>query len=80
MPQTKHQRSASDFVIAIENVVIDARFDWHSISKGQYSAADIMERWRSLARFLSETEAKFFPDGLPAKNARQRLAEADAKT
>jgi hypothetical protein len=38
-----------------------------------------MERWRTLAKLLNETETKHFPDGLPLKPARQKLAEQDAK-
>jgi hypothetical protein len=38
-----------------------------------------MERWRALAKLLSETETKYFPDGLPLNEARQKLAEAEAR-
>jgi hypothetical protein len=79
IPQTKHRRNASEFVSALENIIIDARFEWHSIFTGQRSAAEIMERWRTLAKLLNETETKHFPDGLPVKPYRQRLAEEDAK-
>jgi hypothetical protein len=79
VPQTKHRRNASEFVSELESVIIDARFEWHSIFSGQYPARDIMERWRTLAKALNETEAKHFPDGLPVKNSRQKLAEDDAR-
>jgi hypothetical protein len=79
IPQTKHRRNASEFVSTLENIIIDARFEWHSIFSGQYSASEIMERWRTLAKLLNEMETKHFPDGLPAKPSRQRLAEEDAK-
>jgi hypothetical protein len=79
IPQTKHRRNASEFVSALENVIIDARFEWHSIFRGQYAAAEIMERWRALAKLLNETETKHFPDGLPVKESRQKLAEDDAR-
>jgi hypothetical protein len=79
LPQTKNRRNASEFVSALENVIIDARFEWHSIFAGRYAAEDIMERWRTLAKLLHETETKFFPDGLPVNEARQRLAEDDAR-
>jgi hypothetical protein len=80
IPQTKNRRNASEFVSTLENVLIDARFEWHSIFGGRYTADEIMERWRTLAKLLSETESKFFPDGLPANEARQILAEEDART
>jgi hypothetical protein len=76
---TKHRRNASEFVSELESVIIDARFEWHSIFSGQYSARDIMERWRTLAKVLNETETKHFPDGLPVNSSRQKLAEDDAK-
>jgi hypothetical protein len=44
IPQTKHRHAASEFVSSIESVIIDARFEWHSIYSGQYSSVDIMER------------------------------------
>jgi hypothetical protein len=78
IPQTKNRRSASDFVSAIESVIIDARFEWFSIFNGQYQASEIMDRWRKLAKLLNETESKYFPDRLPADPARQRVAEAEA--
>ena len=80
IPQTKYRRNASEFVSTIEGIIIDARFEWHSIFDGQYSATEIMERWRTLAKVLNETETKHFPEGLPVKASRQRLAEEDAKT
>jgi hypothetical protein len=51
IPQTKHRRNASEFVSELESVIIDARFDWHSIFNGQCSAREIMERWRIWRRF-----------------------------
>jgi hypothetical protein len=78
IPQTKHRRSASDFVGVIESVIIDARFEWFSIFEGEYHASEIMDRWRTLARLLNENEGKYFPDGLPVNAERQRLAEAEA--
>jgi hypothetical protein len=80
IPQTKHRRNASEFVSTIENVIIDARFHWHSIFSGQCATGEIMEKWRTLAKLLNETETKHFPDGLPVKASRQKLAEDDAKT
>lgn len=79
IPQTKHRRNASEFVSAVENIIIDARFEWHAIFSGLRSAAEIMEAWRTLAKLLNELETKHFPDGLPAKASRQKLAEDDAK-
>jgi hypothetical protein len=78
IPQIKHRRSASEFVGVIESVIIDARFEWFSIFTGEYQANEIMDRWRKLAKLLNETEGKYFPDGIPANPARQRLAEAEA--
>jgi hypothetical protein len=52
----------------IESLIIDARFEWFSISNGDCQPVDIMGRWRALAKLLNETESKFFPDGIPAKN------------
>jgi hypothetical protein len=79
IPQTKHRRTASEFVSELESAIIDARFEWHSIYNGKFPPHEIMERWRNLARLLASTEAKYFPDGLPANPARQKLAEADAR-
>ncbi len=78
IPQTKNRRNASDFVLAMENIVIDARFEWYEVFNGKYDADEIMSRWRKLAKLLNETEAKYFPDGLPADQKRQSLAEGDA--
>ncbi len=79
LPQTKNRRSASEFVSNIENIFIDARFEWYSIYSGKCDPDDIMERWRKLAKLLNEVETKSFPDGLPANAVRQRLAEEDAR-
>ena len=80
IPQTKNRRSASEFVNAIEAIIIDARFEWYEVFTGKYEAGDIMDRWRKLARLLNETEGKHFPDGLPVNPERQRLAEAEANS
>jgi hypothetical protein len=74
----KNRRSASEFVSAIETIIIDARFEWYEIFDGKYEAGEIMDRWRKLARLMNETEGKYFPDGLPMNAERQRLAEAEA--
>jgi hypothetical protein len=79
LPQTRNRQSASEFVSALDSLIIDARFEWFAISAGQYQAAEIMDRWRKLAKLRNETEAKYFPDGLPANPDRQKLAEAEAR-
>ena len=61
LPTTKNRRSASEFVSAMESIIIDARFEWFSIYNGVHTAAEIMDRWRKLAKLLNETEAKCFP-------------------
>jgi hypothetical protein len=78
IPQAKHRRSASEFVGVIETIMIDARFEWFEVFSGRYQAREIMERWRKLAKLVSEAETKYFPEGLPANASRQRLAEAEA--
>jgi hypothetical protein len=78
IPRIKNRRNASDFVSVIENIIIDARFEWYEIFDGKYPADEIMARWRKLAKLLLETEGKYFPDGLPDDPGRQRLAEQDA--
>ena len=78
MPQTKNIRNASDFVAALESILIDARYEWYEMFNGRYDADEIMARWRKLAKLLSETEGKYFPEGLQRDTKRQRLAEADA--
>ena len=78
IPQTKNRRSASEFVGAIETIIIDARFEWYEIFSGKYEAGEIMDRWRRLARLMNEAEGKYFPDGLPVNAERQRLAEVEA--
>ena len=80
IPQTKNRRNASEFVSALESVIIDARFEWHSVFEGKYTPDEIIERWRGMAKLLNEAETKYFPDGLPAKPSRQQLAEDDART
>jgi len=80
IPQTKNRRSASEFVATIENIIIEARFEWFEIFHGKYPADEIMDRWRKLAKLLNEAESKCFPDGLPSDPTRQRLAEQDANT
>ena len=79
IPQAKHRRSATEFVSMVENIIIDARFEWFSIFSGQYQASEIMDRWRALAKLLNEAETKYFPEGLPASLTRQGLAEAEAR-
>lgn len=79
IPQTKAQRAASEFVQAIETVIIDARFEWYSVFNGEISSPEIMTRWRKLAKLMIEIETKYFPDGLPANEKRQKLAEAEAE-
>lgn len=79
IPQTKGQRAASEFVQAMETLIIDARFEWYSVFSGQLSAPEIMTRWRKLAKLMIEIETKHFPDGLPANEKRQKLAEAEAE-
>jgi hypothetical protein len=78
IPQTRHRRSASEFVGLIESAIIDARFEWFAIFGGEYEATEIMNRWRALAKLLNETEGKYFPDGIPNSSTRQRLAEEEA--
>lgn len=79
IPQTKGQRAASEFVQAMENLIIDARFEWYSVFNGDLTASEIMTRWRKLAKLMIEIETKYFPDGLPANQNRQELAEAEAE-
>jgi hypothetical protein len=79
IPQTKGRRAASEFVQAMESLIIDARFEWFSVFNGDYTAAEIMDRWRKLAKLMNEIETKYFPDGLPADHKRQKLAERDAQ-
>jgi len=78
LPQAKNRRSASEFLVTIDNMIIDARFEWFAIFNGDYEAGEIMNRWRQLAKLLTETEAKHFPDGLPTHPARKKLAQAEA--
>lgn len=75
LPHTKNRRGASELLGVVENLFIDARFDWFAIFSGECSAGDIMGRWRALARLLNEAERQHFPDGIPA---RLELAEAEA--
>jgi hypothetical protein len=79
IPQTKGRRLASEFLQAMESLIIDARFEWFSVSNDEYDAAEIMDRWRKLAKLMTELEAKYFPDGIPADGKRQKLAEKEAK-
>jgi len=79
IPQTRNRRNASDFVSAMEHIIIDARFEWYEVSNGKYDALEIMNRWRKLAKLLIETECKYFPDGIPADSGRQKLAEDEAR-
>jgi len=79
IPQTKNRRNASDFVSALEHIIIDARFEWYEVSNGKFDDLEIMNRWRKLAKLLIETEAKYFPDGIPPDSGQQKLAEEEAK-
>jgi hypothetical protein len=79
LPQAKSRKAASEFVTAVEGLLIEARFEWHLIFNGDLAPDDIMARWRTLAKQLHEAESKYFPEGLPANDARQRLAEQDAR-
>ncbi len=79
IPQTKGRRAASEFVQAMESLIIDARFEWYSVFNGEYTSAEIMERWLKLAKLMNEIETKYFPDGLPADAKRQKLAEQEAQ-
>ncbi len=38
IPQIKHRRDANACVMALENLFIDARFEWHSVPMGKFSA------------------------------------------
>lgn len=78
LPQAKHRREASQFVSALEDILVDARHEWHGIFSGDYKPNDIMARWKKLAKRLNEAERKYFPDGLPLNEKRQRLAEDEA--
>jgi len=79
MPQTKDRRQASEFIQAMESLIIDARFEWFAVSTGDYTAAEIMERWRKLSRLMHEIETKYFLDGLPVSGKWQKLAVDEAK-
>jgi hypothetical protein len=79
IPQAKHTKAASDFVAALEEIINDARLEWHGVFNGKFDADDIMTRWRKLAGALSAAEHKHFPDGIPPNEKRQTLAESDAK-
>jgi hypothetical protein len=78
IPQAKHAKAASDFVAALEDIINDARLEWHGVFNGKFDAEGIMTRWRKLAGALSAAEHKHFPDGMPANEKRQTLAESDA--
>jgi hypothetical protein len=78
LPQAKNRRSASEFLATMDNIIIDARFEWFAVFNGEYEAGEIMTRWRKLAKLLAETEARHFPDGLPANLARKNVAKAEA--
>lgn len=79
IPQTKGRRVASEFVQAMESLIIDARFEWFSVFNGEFTAAEIMDRWRKVAKLMNEIEIKHFPDGLPADEKRQKVAEKEAQ-
>ena len=79
IPQAAHRRHASEFLGVIENTVIDARFEWFEVVGGRYLDGEIMERWRSLAKLMRESEARYFPDGFPISPARERLAKMEAR-
>ncbi len=78
LPQARNRRSASEFLVTVDNLIIDARFEWFAIFSGDHEAGEIMNRWRQLAKLLTETEAKHFPDGLPTHPTRKKLAQAEA--
>jgi len=57
--------------MVIEIMMIDARFEWFSISSGQSEDNEITDRWRALAKLVIGAETKYFPNGLPIKPTRQ---------
>jgi hypothetical protein len=60
IPQTTNRRGAAECVTVLETMLIDAQFEWYEIFAGKHQAGEIMERWRKLARFMTETEENSF--------------------
>lgn len=46
--------------------MIDARFEWFSISSGQSLPGEILDRWRPLAKLMTDAEPSSPQTDLPS--------------
>lgn len=79
-PVTKRFKAASEHVVALDSLFIDAQLEWESVFSGAYTDAQIMTRLHKLRRLQHEAECRSFKDGLPLREDLFKQAEIEAET
>jgi hypothetical protein len=79
-PVTKRFKAASEHVVALDSLFIDAQLEWESVFSGAYTDAQIMTRLHKLRKLQHEAECRSFKDGLPLREDLFKQAESEAGT
>jgi len=77
-PVTKRYKSASEHVVALDSLFIDAQLEWESIFSGSYTDAQINSRLHKLRKLHHDAECRSFKDGLPVRDDLFKQAQEEA--
>jgi hypothetical protein len=77
IPFQKDHRAASDLVHTLDNIFIDAQFEWENIFTGRVPRNEILDRRQKLMRLRIEAEHKYLPDHV-SSGRRFALAKTEA--
>jgi hypothetical protein len=78
-PFTRQHKAASEHMLALDRLLIDAELEWTTVFSGNYPDDEVLNRRRALMMLEHEAIRKNFPDGLPRQNEVLReMAEREA--
>jgi hypothetical protein len=78
-PFIRQHRAASEHMLFLDRLLIDAELEWQSVFTGRYTDDEVLNRWHKLRMLQHEAERKNFPTGTPPRNeALQEMAEREA--
>ncbi len=77
-PFTRIHKAASEHMVALDSMLIDALLEWENVFAGRLSDAEIMNRRHRLMKLQHEAERKNFPDGLAIRPKLFALAQQEA--
>jgi hypothetical protein len=77
-PVAKRHKAASELVISLETLFIDAQLEWENIFAGKYTDDQIAKRLHTLRLLHHKAEQHSFSEGIPKQMSRFVLAESDA--